>query len=85
VGTLDAASLRQAIDATFTFRETHYAPLALPSPTASWAPVDERMAQDDELPWKTLTEVHQSEAEFLNPVFQGGLGIWDPQRWAWTS
>jgi hypothetical protein len=85
VGTIDAASLRQAIDATFTFRGTHPAPLSLPTPTASWAFIYERMARDDELPWKTLTEVHQSAAAFLDPVLQGGLDSWDPQRWEWTS
>jgi hypothetical protein len=85
IGPLDAGELRRAIEATFDFRGTHPVPSSLPTPTADWGPVYERMARDDELLWKTLAETHLAAASFLNPVLQGAAGTWDPTSWAWTS
>jgi hypothetical protein len=85
VGPIDAVSLRQAIEATFTFRGTHPVPPSLPAPVAGWVAIYERMARDDELSWKTLPDVHRAAATFLDPVLQGGRGSWDPEHWGWTE
>ena len=82
-GSLDAGELRRAIEATFSFRATHPTPQAFPAPADDWAPVYERMARDDELPWKGLVEVHQAVASFLDQVLQGKSGTWDPEEWVW--
>jgi len=83
VGSMDAGELRRAIEATFSFRATHPTPQAVPAPADDWAPVYERMARDDELPWKGLVEVHQAAASFLDQVLQGKSGSWDPEGWVW--
>lgn len=57
-----SAARDRAIEATFSFRATHPTPQAVPPPADDWAPVYERMARDDELPWKGLVEVHQAVA-----------------------
>jgi len=74
-GSLNATELREAIDATFSFRGTHPAPAALPAPPADWAPVYERIARQDELTWRTLADVHEAAACFLDPVLQGREGM----------
>jgi len=82
-GSLNATELREAIDATFSFRGTHPAPAALPAPPADWAPVYERIARQDELTWRTLADVHEAAACFLDPVLQGREGMWDSEKWGW--
>lgn len=84
VGPIDAAELRGAIDATFSFRNTHSAPFAVPPPPPEWAPVYERMAIEDELPWQTLSAVHEAADQFLTPLLRGGSGVWDQGAWRWT-
>jgi hypothetical protein len=83
LGALDSAALREAIEATFAFRETHTVPQALPAPIESWARPYERMASQDELPWRTLAEVHEAAAMFLDPLLGGGGGVWSHAEWAW--
>jgi hypothetical protein len=83
VGSFDAGELRRAIEATFSFRATHPMPQAVPAPADDWVPVYERMARDDELPWKGLIDVHQAVASFLDQVLQGKNGVWDPEEWTW--
>ena len=82
-GAIDAIELRRAIDATFSFRGTHPVPDAVPPPAPNWTSVYERMAREDELPWKGLVEVHQVVAAFLDQVLQGKTGTWDPQGLVW--
>lgn len=84
VGPLDAAELRRAIEATFSFRGTHSTPPSVPVPSADWAPVYERMAREDELPWPTLVDVHDAASSFIDHVLQGGLGTWNPTTWTWA-
>jgi hypothetical protein len=83
IGPLDAAELRGAIEATFSFRKTHAVPTAVPAPPAEWAPAYERMALEDELAWRTLAAVHQAAEQFLNPLLSGGSGSWDHETWQW--
>lgn len=88
IAALSAIELRGAIDATFSFRSTHLVPGSLPIPPIEWASVYERMARDDELPWKTLADVHQAAQSFLSPVLGGREDqeqdfIWDHVAWQW--
>jgi hypothetical protein len=84
IGSLNAVELREAIEATFSFRSTHPVPASLPPPPSDWVPVYGRMARNDELPWKTLADVHQASGLFLDPILRrGAIGTWDPTRWVW--
>jgi hypothetical protein len=85
VGPIDALELRRAIDATFSFRRTHPVPEAVPAPAWEWAPVYERMAGEDELPWAALADVHRAAASFLDHVLSGGAGTWSPSTWSWGA
>ena len=83
VGRLDGAELRAAIDATFAFRHTHTLPPALPPPPASWSPTYERMAEQDDLPWRTLPNLLDAVSAFLDPVLRDERGSWNPDTWSW--
>ena len=84
VRALDAAVLRTAIDKTFTARRTHAVPRALARPPIDWTAVYERGARNDDLPWKTIDEVHAAAASFLDPVLSGCDGHWSAKSWQWT-
>lgn len=81
----EAIALRAAIRATFSFRATHPAPAVLPSPPAAWGERYSRLAAVDELPWATLPELVRAVEAFLNPLLQGGVGLWEPGAWQWTD
>jgi hypothetical protein len=83
VGRLEADRLRAALHATFEFRKTQPLPLALPPPPSSWETVYERMAREDELPWRTLPELLVAVRAFIDPVLSGATGTWEPDRWHW--
>lgn len=83
VRTLNAEIVRAAIERTFEYRATHDVPKDVPLPPADWASAYELMAKDDELPWPTLTDVHQAVQRFLNPVLAGTSGCWDVEQWQW--
>lgn len=83
IGALDGAELRAAIDATFGFRKTHALPVAMSPPPPSWAHRYARMAEDDELPWRTVDELVRAVSAFVDPVLAGAVGRWDPERWSW--
>jgi predicted nucleotidyltransferase component of viral defense system len=53
-GKLDAVTLRNTIEATFTFRASHAMPTSLPAPPASWVRRYADLAQENSLPWLTL-------------------------------
>jgi predicted nucleotidyltransferase component of viral defense system len=77
--------LREAIEKTFSFRETHPVPPRLPVPPASWGEVYARMAEDDELPWRSLPELESAVRGFLDPVLGGSSGTWNPALWRWEG
>jgi hypothetical protein len=83
IGPLVAAEARDAIKATFGYRGTHDIPRFLPRPVDSWAQPYERMALQDELPWRTLAAVHGAAASFLDPLLAGAGGVWDHHGWNW--
>jgi hypothetical protein len=81
---LDAKILREALELTFTFRETHALPARVPEPLAAWKTPYAAMARDDQLAWLTLDEVTKAAQSFLDPVLAGGLdAMWEPEAWSW--
>ena len=83
---LDAKRLREALEQTFTFRDTHPLPSALPDPLPTWEAPYAAMAREDRIEWNTLIAVTSAARAFLDPVLAGNLDAnWDPNAWNWTS
>ena len=83
---IDATHLRQALERTFAFRNTHPLPAAIPAPPASWKIPYQRMADEDDLPWRTLADVLSAVGGFLDPVLRGGpVRRWSPTMWTWSQ
>ena len=82
---LEATRLRRAFAQTFDFRKTHALPESLPPPPPSWIAAYARLAEEDQLPWRTLEDVTVAAKTFLDPVL-GGVRVvrWDPDAWAWN-
>lgn len=81
---LDAKRLREALEQTFTFRNTHALPMAVPAPLPAWATPYAAMAREDQLIWPALDDVTRAAQAFLDPVLAGGLDAsWEPQAWHW--
>jgi len=81
---LEANTVRAAIEQTFGFRRTHDVPAALPAPLDSWAAPYAAMAKTDQLPWATLDEVTDAARSFLDPILAGVRDTaWDPAQWRW--
>lgn len=82
---IHADRLRRALELTFTFRRTHALPVSVPEPPESWIGVYERMAEEDDLEWRTLTELTAAVRAFLDPVLGGAAtGCWSPSEWGWA-
>jgi hypothetical protein len=43
------------------------------------------MAASDELPWKTIEDVHGVAAAFLDAVLRGEAGVWGGHDWVWRA
>ena len=84
VRTIEAATLRHALDSTFAHRAVHTVPCTVPNAPEAWRAPYERMAQRDGLPWSDLDAVVQAASEFLDPLLAGGSGWWNPDAWRWT-
>jgi hypothetical protein len=85
-GAFDAAGLRRALEATFSFRKTHALPASMPAPPGEWTARYERMAKTDALQWATLPEVFSHARAFLDPVLAGGaIGVWNPTATRWSA
>ncbi|HEY6922835.1 MAG TPA: nucleotidyl transferase AbiEii/AbiGii toxin family protein [Steroidobacteraceae bacterium] len=84
-GSLESATLRAALESTFTFRATHPLPSSLPDPPANWLTPYVEMARENGLSWATLDQVTTAVGTFLNPVLAGAGGVWLPAAWAWDS
>ncbi|MBI5490302.1 MAG: nucleotidyl transferase AbiEii/AbiGii toxin family protein [Deltaproteobacteria bacterium] len=83
---IDATHLRQALERTFAFRNTHPLPAAIPAPPASWKIPYQRMADEDDLPWRTLADVLSAVGGFLDPVLRGEpVRRWSPTMWTWSQ
>jgi hypothetical protein len=84
--TFDSTMLRQAIEATFSSRQTHSIPSLLPQAPASWQIPFRRLANEVGLAWTDLTAGYTAAAGFLDPVLIGQVrGTWDPSVWAWLE
>lgn len=82
---LDAHNLLAAVRKTFAFRATHPVPAALPDPPRGWADRYRRLADEEKLPWRTLSELVVATRGFLDPVLEGRAGTWDPTVWSWRG
>jgi hypothetical protein len=80
---VSAANLRNAIAATFAFRNSHPVPTSLALPPVEWTTRYPKARKVDQLSWPSLVEVHATAAAFLDPVLAGADGVWDAaaQRW----
>jgi hypothetical protein len=84
IGALDAGRLRAALEQTFSYRGTHPLPPSLPAPPAAWMEPYAEMAKEDELTWKTLSDVTAAVGTFLDGPLAGEQGArWDPAAWCW--
>jgi hypothetical protein len=79
-GRFEGEQLRAALARTFRVRNTHDLPGRLPDPPESWRKPYERMAVQDDLPWKTLDEVMARARAFVDPALAGKPRTWDPER-----
>jgi len=81
---LDKAHVRRAIEQTFGFRKTHPVSSSLPDPPGSWMDVYRRIAQEDDLEWRTLPELVAAVRAFIDPVL-GSVddARWSPMLWKW--
>jgi hypothetical protein len=81
---IEAKRLREALEQTFGFRETHALPAMLPDPLPAWATPYAAMARENQLAWATLDEVARAAKAFLDPVLAGNLdATWSPDTWTW--
>ena len=87
VRALDAGRLRRALEQTFDFRKTHALPASLPPPPRSWIEVYRRMAEEDDLDWRTLADLVLAVRAFLEPVLveEAPSGRWNPGKWVWAK
>lgn len=86
-GPIDGVELRLAFEKTFRFRGTHPLPTSIPALPAFWEASYAAMAANDELMWRTLTEVTEAVSSFLNPVLGSSSegGMWVPADWCWQA
>lgn len=85
-GPLLAAELKAALNQTFTARRAQPIPDRLPAPPPSWERPYQVMAAKNGLRWRTLGEVTEAAAAFLDPVLAGSAcHCWDPAAWTWSA
>lgn len=84
--TIDAATLREALHATFESNKTHTLPLIFPDPPPSWAIAFRRLAGEVGLGSDQLDEGAELARRFLAPILRGqAQGLWDPEGWRWSG
>lgn len=84
-GPLQADVLRGAIAHVFMARSTHPVPLSLPAPSGAWGMPYARIAKQNALRWRSLVEVFDAAAAFIDPVLVGAGGTWNPGTWRWGA
>jgi hypothetical protein len=83
---LDAPRVREAIGRTFGSRRVHPVPASLPPPPEAWTAPYARMAELDDLPWRTLAEVEAVARAFLDPLLSSERDErWNPRSWTWNA
>jgi Nucleotidyl transferase AbiEii toxin, Type IV TA system len=85
-GTIDAATLRSALEKTFAFRATHTLPEHVPKPPVTWNAPYNAMAEANNLTWHRIDELHRAIRAFLDPVLsrRDHDRVWSPASWHWT-
>jgi hypothetical protein len=79
-----ATTLRDALEQTFGFRDTHGVPPAVPRPPESWHALYRQKQEDYGLEWPTLETCYERACGFLNPVLVGiQESAWDPATAQW--
>ena len=83
---LDAAQLRQQLDATFNSRGTHDLPTELPKPPHDWTVPYGKLAREVGIP-ERIEEGHSGAAAMLDVVLSGQMadGAWDARAGAWRA
>jgi hypothetical protein len=85
-GEHDANRIRIALKQTFMFRKSHEVPFHFHEPPAFWGNQYAKIAEDDNLPWRTLKEVTEAVRSFLDPVLASNMNArWNPKTWTWRS
>jgi predicted nucleotidyltransferase component of viral defense system len=84
---IDAERLHRALRNTFEFRDTHLLPEAVPEPPSSWSDVYKRIAEEDNLDWKSQPVLTSVVRKFLNPILGNPTftGRWQPDAWSWVQ
>lgn len=83
---LDAAQVRAALHQTFSFRNTHPVPTAVPAPPTAWTAPYAAMALTDALPWGSLDALLDAVRAFLDPLLASSHdATWSPASWSWRS
>ena len=81
--TIDAASLRTALESTFGQREQQWVPASLPPPPANWREQYRKLATEVDVE-PDLDKAFASAAEFLDPILAGHTdGEWDSRSRSW--
>lgn len=84
-GSINSMVIRAALEKTFSFRKTHPLPKTVPSPPENWEKRYAKIADREELRWKTLDEVTMAVKAFLDPVLAGEkVGEWNSELWSWS-
>lgn len=83
---LDAERLREALDATFTTRDTHALPARLPAPPDEWKGPYRRLADEVGID-PDVSAAQRAAAALLDPVLAHSLhsGTWLPSELRWSE
>lgn len=81
---IDAATLRDAIETTFTFRGTHAVPDTLPAPPRNWSIPFGHLAHVVGIS-SGLPAAHAAASDLLDPILTGEIdnGTWDTEKRVW--
>lgn len=60
-------------------------PSAVPAPLCQWGDRYARLAETEELPWRTVEALLAAVGAFLEPILSSLFGTWDPDAWASRS
>ena len=84
LGSLNAQSLRRALQATFDARQTHALPSRMSAPLDDWEPTFRQFSREMALRAQTLRAASEAMAQFIEPVLRGELDAnWEPLSWSW--
>lgn len=84
---MNAGSLRAAIDHTFAGRENQSVPMSLPPPPADWSRSYREFARETEVP-QNLSDGFQLASAFLDPILSDDVSLeanWNPEARSWGT